>query len=481
MGQADGVKTYVFELLADNFLDPGNRDCSDKLFVGTVIILLLLIAGLLFIYLSGSSAGASAHIGSGEGESSGGGDGSSGPSGPSGPSGQFIKATPPPPTTRATRRHRTIAVQTTSPTPDLIQETPHTARPVPKKREPYEDLLLCTISHRAIFKEMYPPDGHCDLLFYTTAYYEPSSKEFLGARDQFSFDVFRSQARSAGANSKTGYGVSFDYTYSSLIDDELKRTPAQHAFQALWNNNIYHYGMLHILDSLKRLTYKNQLRLIKTIKERQDALGASKNGQRVLGFLQVYKSDITTLVNFTQWNYPVTIIVTCGHTWKASYDDVIRVPQLWIGPKMTNLNDIASHWAKVKINDNVRIMVSFTMSASVWITKGSTGSATNPLSYRCKWWNPVVYVQSCKDTFSKTKYIPSAETMISSSKGLEVLLAFDTAENLRKKTELFFARVGNLPKKHGLALYDVDFDDYTNACGKGAFQRLKTLSRYLHL
>ncbi|XP_054922829.2 uncharacterized protein [Dermacentor andersoni] len=121
------------------------------------------------------------------------------------------------------------------------------------------------------------------------------------------------------------------------------------------------------------------------------------------------------------------------------------------------------------------------MAASVWITNGSAGSATDPLRYKYKWWNPVVYVQSCKDTFSKTEYSSSAETMFSSSKGLEVVLAYDTAESLRKKTELFFAEAGNLPKKHGLALYEVDFDDYTNACGLGAFQRLKTLSRYLHL
>ncbi|KAH7986541.1 hypothetical protein HPB52_024884 [Rhipicephalus sanguineus] len=91
----------------------------------------------------------------------------------------------------------------------VLAETTFPPRPVPKTRDPYDDLLLCTVSHRAIFKEMYPPDGYCDLLFYTVAYYEPNSTKFQGAYDEFSFDVFRSQARSLGASSKTGYGISF--------------------------------------------------------------------------------------------------------------------------------------------------------------------------------------------------------------------------------------------------------------------------------
>lgn len=452
----------------------------DKKFVGTVVILLLLIGALAFIYLSGSSSEANVDGGSG-GE-----DDSSGTSqGPSGTPGHFVTKATSTPSTRSTPRRRTVFVVTTSPTPDIIQETPYPARPVPKKREPYEDLLLCTVSHRAIFKEMYPPDGHCDLLFYTTAYYEPTSNQFRGARDEFSFSVFLSKARSAGANSKTGYGVSFDYVYSSVIDDQLRQSTAQDKFKALWNNNIYHYGMLHVYDKPDNITSTDKLRLLKTIKARQDALGANKNGHRVLGFRFVggYKNPdkYRQVLNYTQRNYPVTIIVTVGHMFKASYGGKINGPQIWYSGTYYALYDIASYWKLVKMDDNVRIMPSFTMSAAAWIFNGSSGNLDDLQNYRINWWNPVIYVQSCKDTYSQSGYHSDGELMFKGNKSLGFVLTYDTAENLKKKMEKFFGVVTNLPKKHGWALYDVDLDDFSNECSKGAFHRLKEISRYMHL
>ncbi|KAH6927975.1 hypothetical protein HPB50_010205 [Hyalomma asiaticum] len=190
---------------------------SDKKFVATVVILLLLVAALSVFYFSGSSSSASVGGGDGSGDEGGGGEQSDGGSEGSKSSGGFVVSSnpPPPPTpkTPATPRRPTKMVITTSPTPDTFQETPHPPRPVPKKREPYHDLLLCTVSHRALFKEMYPPDGYCELLFYTEAYYESNSGQFLGAYDGISFDVFRRQARSATANNKTTYGVSFIFRH----------------------------------------------------------------------------------------------------------------------------------------------------------------------------------------------------------------------------------------------------------------------------
>lgn len=451
----------------------------DKKFVGTVLILLLLIVVLAFIYLSGSSSEANVDGGSG------GDDDSSGTNqGPSGTSGQFVTKATSTPSTRSTPRRRTVFVVTTSPTPDLIQETPHPARPVPKKREPYEDLLLCTISHRAIFKEMYPPDGHCDLLFYTTAYYEPKSNEFRGARDEFSFSVFLSKARSAGANSKTGYGVSFDYVYSSIIDYELRQTTAQQKFQALWNNNIYHYGMLHVYDKAENLTATDKLRLLKTIKARQDALGANKNGHRVLGFKLLRGSashvKYIEVLNHTQRHYPVTIIVVVTHMFKVAYKDYILGPQLWTSSRSYVLWDSSQYWIS-KFNDNVRVMPSFTMSAAAWIFSGSNGNLDDLLDYKIQWWNPVIYVQSCKDTYIQSGYHSGGEFMFKGNKSVGFVLTYDTAENLKKKMEKFFVAATNLPKKHGWALYDVDLDDFSNECGNGAFHRLKEISRYMHL
>ncbi|KAL1470221.1 hypothetical protein MTO96_040562, partial [Rhipicephalus appendiculatus] len=115
------------------------------------------------------------------------------------------------PTAKTPKSRPTKALHTTSPTPDQFKEPPPTPRPERKPRTDDGNILLCTISHRAFHKGLYPQDGLCDLLFYTMAYYEPTSKKILGSYDVFSFEVFRTKVKDTPADSRTQYGVSFEY------------------------------------------------------------------------------------------------------------------------------------------------------------------------------------------------------------------------------------------------------------------------------
>ncbi|XP_054924515.1 uncharacterized protein [Dermacentor andersoni] len=194
-------------------------------------------------------------------------------------------------TTTTKRARRTTEGITFSPTPDKFQEPAATPRTDRKPRTASEDLLLCTISHRAFNKYVYPEDGLCDLLYYTTAYYEPAKKEFRGARDVFSFGAFRAKVKEADATSKTSYGISFDYRYGKMIADQLKTSDAQSSFRNLWNDRIYHYGILHVWASPSEIKSTDKLQLLTELKNRQDALGTDKKGHRALGFQVTAVSD----------------------------------------------------------------------------------------------------------------------------------------------------------------------------------------------
>ncbi|KAH6927981.1 hypothetical protein HPB50_010211 [Hyalomma asiaticum] len=92
------------------------------------------------------------------------------------------------------------------------------------------------------------------------------------------------------------------------------------------------------------------------------------------------------------------------------------------------------------------------------------------------------YWTSCKDTYKQTGEHRSAQSyMFSANNTAKFLLTYDTSETLRRKMEWFFRDVGTLPKKHGWAVYDVDFEDYTNMCYRGNFPRLKAIKRYLEI
>lgn len=459
----------------------------DKRFAVTVIILLLLVAVLAIVYLSGSSSAASAGKSDGGG---GGGDDNGDGKGSSDGGGFIINGGPTPPTrmTPPTPRHSTQLVITTSPTPDTFQETTFPPRPVPKTRDPYDDLLLCTVSHRAIFKEMYPPDGYCDLLFYTTAYYEPNSTKFLGAYDEFSFDVFRSQARSLGASSKTGYGVSFLFKSPSDLSYELNTPTGKQKFGELFSDNIYHYGVLHAYGNEYDLEDSTIYSAFQKIKDQQDTLAQGKNGHRVLGFqivdaFEEYASQQEDIINSLIPTYPITIIVTISHHFKIAHGTTVQGLQGWYSPSTYyDLKDTAIQWGNLASSlSDVRIMASFTMAAAAWTLTSTSSYISDPESFSMSWWNPVINVQSCKDSYSQSATLQTdGEYMFTANATASFVLTYDTADTFIAKMMHFFSKVSPHPKHHGWALYDVDFEDYSGMCGS-AFARLKAISRYLQL
>ncbi|XP_077560687.1 uncharacterized protein LOC144175473 [Haemaphysalis longicornis] len=60
------------------------------------------------------------------------------------------------------------------------------------------------------------------------------------------------------------------------------------------------------------------------------------------------------------------------------------------------------------------------------------------------------------------------------------LLAYDTSETMQTKMKKFFELMGSPAGRRGWAVYDVDFDDYSNKCNYSSnFHGLRTVSKFL--
>ncbi|XP_077521005.1 uncharacterized protein LOC144132460 [Amblyomma americanum] len=391
--------------------------------------------------------------------------------------GFIIREAPPAAPTPFTRR-RTTSEATTSPTPDQFQEPALTARPVPKPlATQHDDLVLCTITHRAQWDKTYPPDGLCDLLYYTSIRYDNSRYQFDGSYDRASFDLFLQKARAAGSGAKTGYGASFEYEYAQDAAAQVSR------LSHLWNRGVRHFGILHAWDTASNLTsYNYKLNFIKEAKKTQTALGSGSTVHMALGF-QVKKrsesSKTRNILSYIQKNYPVTILITVTHTIRAVKNDYSEGPTSWANSHVSySLALIADEWRAAALNDTVWFMPSFTLAAVTWKLLNDYYSSHPDGSYQIRYWGPTIFEQACGGSGHEDK---SGWYMYRGNWNSGQLLTWDYSYTLVKKMMNFFGRVGTAPKKHGIAVYDVDYDDPHAKCLKGAFFRLKMMNRYMRL
>ncbi|KAL1430234.1 hypothetical protein MTO96_015298 [Rhipicephalus appendiculatus] len=259
-------------------------------------------------------------------------------------------------------------------------------------------------------------------------------------------------------------------------------------FKELFTDHIYHYGVLHAYGSTSELKGSTIYSAFQTMKTQQDSLAQGKNAQIVLGFqindaqasyATVQKDIIQSLIP----KYPITIIVTITHHLKILHGTAVQGLQPWYSPTVYfDITDTVNQWSDLASSlNNVRVMASFSMAAAAWTITGSDSTIQDPEHYSMSWWNPVVNVQSCKDSYSQSaEHYESGEYMFTANGTASFVLTYDTADTMIAKMQKLFGGVKTHPAHHGWALYDVDFEDYSGMCGS-PFARLKAISRYLQL
>lgn len=369
----------------------------------------------------------------------------------------------------------------------------------PRKKK--NSLLLCTISFRALYKMQYPPDGLCDILFYTSAYYEPNEDEFRGAYDTSSFDLFRTQARSSSG--ATDYGVSFDYQYAADTSKALRSETGQRKFKKLWDDQIYHYGILHTWDEPSVLKAPNtKLGLIKVLKEQTDKIKGSDTVELVIGFQFKNGNDLTNLKDVADYilkTYPITVLVAISHLFKKKKSDLFSYsngPSTWDGcARKENkkadcphlMKDIATQLKATKSVKNSTVMVSFTMAGAFWKLNSGVYVVKTNVNFnlggywQSRYFSPVEHTQACVENHTEPARLDKAgQFMYTGSGDNWLLLAYDTSETMQTKMKKFFELMGSPAGRRGWAVYDVDFDDYSNKCNYSSnFHGLRAVSKFL--
>ncbi|KAH7959865.1 hypothetical protein HPB49_014428 [Dermacentor silvarum] len=97
---------------------------------------------------------------------------------------------------------------------------------------------MCTVGHSAVSKNMYPPEGVCQYLFYVDVVIVDS--KIVASLEQSSWNQFQMKAM-VYKRVKSGIALDYRYTTSKLISD------AEEDLNRLALNKIGSYGLLNII------------------------------------------------------------------------------------------------------------------------------------------------------------------------------------------------------------------------------------------
>lgn len=482
MSQMSGIESSVATPA------PGkDNDNENKIFVGLIVVAIILL--LAIIFTSTSSTGASKGDGGDDG-SDGSNDGDSFNSNQGSSGGKFEGGKPPPPTTTTKKyvRRTTREVITFSPTPDqfLTDPTPKLWSPLPAAGS-QSDTLLCVVGQNensAVNKPKFPEDGVCDLTFYAHLVYRDN--EFQGTENKVSWTTFQNVA---SRSQKTGYGFSVDYKststfHSTVFGTNNKQSTIKSYFD---NKKIKHYGVLNALDTESALkqsaSSSTGLGILRSFKALQRTWSAPNNhlvvGVRFPSFFSnsyIGKSSaLKDIVNKTA----ATIVVIHSHvtTWRSNERPLCMTSWMYIRNRTTepNLKEIASNVIpNAAIPETVIVMISFTMSAQIFKTDSVYRSSKANFQAKAFGWLP--YAQMCLGVMKYDDLDANADVYISS---LDKTFSFcaERTETLISKFQKWM--VNRPPKKHGIALFDVELDDVDDVCKRGPFNRIVQLRRYL--
>ncbi|XP_075550083.1 uncharacterized protein LOC142583479 [Dermacentor variabilis] len=108
--------------------------------------------------------------------------------------------------------------------------------------------LLCTAGSRASSEEMLPPDGLCDLMFYTDVVWQDGA--LRGVQNKESWEACQAAAEAA---TRSGHGLSVDY--GRAIDLLGSHTPPldRQKLRELFLENVVHYGLLKATGTVAQL------------------------------------------------------------------------------------------------------------------------------------------------------------------------------------------------------------------------------------
>ncbi|XP_077500068.1 uncharacterized protein LOC144110870 [Amblyomma americanum] len=453
-------------------------DQSNRMFTFLVVLAILLLLAIVGIQMTaGSSHGSGEDDADGDG---GGGESSKPPSGPG-----FIVKPPPPPTPPTTRRKRKTSTIKVTPeaTTDKFSEPPTTL--FPPKPQPGEqtDTLLCVVGQEAIVPK-FPDDGVCDLTFYADLVY--SNGDFTGKKHPVSWVVFQTIAQQS---KKTGYGLSADMSSDGKFSQAFTGSgKGKQLLKQYYDKKIVHHGILNAEGSESTLTSaasdSSKLGLINTFRQLHTEWGAANNHLVVGVRFSSYKTSsqngakATALKTIVSKVSPTIVVVhTHVNSWKPGQKPVCMTSWEYPGSRddQPNMKDVAVHVIpNASIPETTIVMPSFSLASQIFKT-GSTYHSSKS-SFSAKEFGFLNYVQVCMGVIKHKDYDAKADLYIWSQDNFFSFCA-ETTETIISKVKKSFLTYA--AKKHGVAFFDVDLDDFDDSCKNGSFSRIKDVKTFL--
>ncbi|XP_037572555.2 uncharacterized protein LOC119455201 [Dermacentor silvarum] len=346
--------------------------------------------------------------------------------------------------------------------------------------------LLCTAGSRASSEEMLPPDGLCDLMFYTDVVWQDGA--LRGAQNKESWEAFQAAAQAA---TRTGHGLSVDYGRANDFFGSLTTPLGRQKLRELFFKNVVHYGILKAAGTVAQLLedMHGKLTLLKALKQLQEKfmLEAPTTKPRLDVALGIrfttydspedskhHSAAMTALSN----HLPITVFIVHTHIadWESGRYPLIGT--LWNhGQEVTNAVSAPSlfHTARdlnaASIPPRTWVMASFTLMVGEFHkVKISSKNVLSAGSLVIK-----DFSQLCS---RKTGVSVVSKGLVKlHSLGYNRTYAYDDAETMTAKAVAFFKLYQHV--RQGWAVFDTEFEDYDDTCGNGTFSRLKAFKAKL--
>ncbi|XP_075721681.1 uncharacterized protein LOC142765020 [Rhipicephalus microplus] len=350
-------------------------------------------------------------------------------------------------------------------------KTPSTPAATTKKPKVTVIVLTCTYGMTGVLETQLPPDGVCDLIFYTHVYFDTKEKKFDPLYGQTAYKVFTA---AAAKYKHTTFGLSMALgTLPTVVKDHKSDVMAA-MNDAMKKDNIVHFGMLEVDVRDYAKVSSSGLQFLPVIGE------VLKGKPKQMCFLGIFNAtDGKSLVSTAKQavtDFPaITMIILQVHHAKAA----APTSTFPIAPNpdtanlkdhgVITLNDIKDHIGDLKDipKKGTYLLISIAMFGRAYLLKYNNKLDLSNSSMVVDY--GVVCV--CKDTCKRSKdpSDPSGSTTFDVRNNTAVDF-YDGPDSIHEKTT---ARLNILPHNYtGIAAYSVEMDDFYQICDDKKFKRL---------
>ncbi|XP_075726041.1 uncharacterized protein LOC142767712 [Rhipicephalus microplus] len=395
---------------------------------------------------------------------------------------------------------KTTITKPPEPTPSQSQMSPSVEPSSPdtaptKTPKVFGKPLLCTVRDRLFLAEQFPPDGMCDYIFFDSLY-KDGDRNLLPNETTYSksLNVFLNDHRDYR---HTTLGLGFAFNSLTKAEEDLKmRNPSP--LEPFWKRSIFHAG---VIDPCARPTRDQTKASIASLKKINRLLDAQRaRGHIAITAITAPQPDLRWTLSyaedFSELQFTPDLFVLFGH---YRYGDNFRT-NCAIVPPTIHPDDTPPGKLLEDYSFNVGTPV---LSLRKLYDEGIDIIGLVSVTMKGRWAEPqftnnVDFFEPCVPDFNtpsfggmtdvcpgggrlatQFNYSTEHHAVITYIAFLRRTFVYDDEKAFAEK--LCRAKSLGHSVPFGIAVYDIDFEDYDNKCTKqnsnGAFSRLKVLRK----